>query len=70
MSTRTFIMPPTPEIGSIVNNGRVRMDTAWQGYFGGLQDVSKRVADYVDPTTATAAQIVNALIAAGLMKSE
>ena len=34
-----------------------------------LEDVSGRVADYVDPSTATAADIVNALIAAKLMKA-
>lgn len=39
-------------------------------YLGGIEKLSERQAAYVDPNTASVADVVNALIAAGLMKPE
>lgn len=69
-TTRIFTMPTGGIIGTVNKDGQVQLDDISFRYFGGLQDVSGRVADYVDPGTASAADIVNALIAAKLMKAE
>lgn len=69
MTTRRFVMPKTPEIGTVSQDGKVRLSDGYQKYFGGLEDVSGRVADYVaDVPTAT--QLRDALVAAGLMRAE
>lgn len=68
-TTRIFTMPSGGVIGTVAQNGEVQLSDAFFKYFGGLEDVSGRVAAYVDPSTATAADIVNALIAAKLMKA-
>ena len=64
MSTTKLFKMPT---GSPVDGSRfVR---AWHAYFEGIEDTSGRVAAYVDPSTATAQQIAQAMIDAKLMKS-
>jgi hypothetical protein len=68
-TTRIFIMPSGP-IGTVGEDGSIQLNEPFFKYIGGIEDVTGRVADYVDPSTATAAQIVNALIAAKLMKAE
>ena len=68
-TTRMFSMPTTPVIGT-VEGGNVSLNDEFFKYIGGIEDVSGRVSAYVDPATATAASIVNALIAAKLMKAE
>jgi hypothetical protein len=67
MSTRAYVMPKTPVID---REGKVTLGSGYQGYLGGLEDVSKRVSAYVDPSTATVSTLIAALIAAGLMKAE
>ena len=68
-TTRIFTMPSGGIIGT-VEGGEVRLSDTFSRFLGGLEDVSGRVSAYVDPSTATAASIVNALIAAKLMKAE
>jgi hypothetical protein len=67
MSTKTFIMPKSDgRIGQ--SDGKpVKLDQRWREYLGGLEDVSGRVASELDGT-ATMAELVAALKAAGLMK--
>ncbi len=69
-TTRIFIMPSGGIIGTVSKEGQVQLNDPFFKYFGGIEDTSGRVADYVNPSTGTAAQIINALIAAKLMKSE
>lgn len=68
MSSRKFFMPKNAPIGEVRPSGEVELNQAMFKYLGGLEDVSGRVAANLDPGTATAADIVNALITAGLMK--
>ena len=70
MSTKTYRYPPgTDVIGTAEPNGQVRINRAFADYHRGLEDVSKRVCANLDASTATAEDIVNALIAADLMKA-
>lgn len=69
MPVRKFSMPNTPVIGK-AGDRDVVLNEPFQGYLGGVEKVSKRVAAYVNPTTATASQIATALINAGLMEPE
>lgn len=54
--------------------GDGRLNKVYQGYFGIIETLANnqatRVAEHVPPATATAQQIAEALIAAGLMKGE
>ena len=68
-TTRQFIMPNGSEIGTADKDGAVRLNDAFFKYVGGIEDVTGRVADTLDPATATVADVVNALIAAKLMKA-
>jgi hypothetical protein len=68
-STRIYTMPTGGLIGTVSGN-EVQLNDGFFKYLGGLQDVSGRVAAYVDPSTATTADVVNALIAAKLMQPE
>ena len=70
MTTRVFGMPKTNIIGKVDADGNVRLNPVFHSYFGGLEDVSKRVSAYVDPDTATLADLIAALIAANSMKAE
>lgn len=69
MSTKTYIMPIEPIVARVRPDGTVELTRAMFEYVGGLEDVSARVAAYVDPSTATAAQVAQAMIDAGLMKA-
>lgn len=69
MTTRRFTMPKTPEIGRVTQDGKVVLNEDYHRFLGGIQDVSARVSDYVDPSTATVSTLIAALIAAGQMKS-
>ena len=71
MSTiRSYAMPRETVVGKVNDKGEVVLADGFQKFFGGIEDVTGRVSAYLDPTTATTAQIVNALIAAKLMKPE
>jgi hypothetical protein len=71
MTTRSFTMPRTPEIGTVGADGRVQLNEGFHRYVGGIEVLDKRVADYVDPTSATfEADLIASLIAAGLMRTE
>lgn len=68
--SRTFSMPRNPEIGTVGQDGRVQVNEAFFRYLGGVEETSKRVAAYVDPTSATfQADLIAALIASGQMRS-
>jgi hypothetical protein len=69
MTTRSFTMPRTPEIGTVGADGRVQLNEGYQRYFGGIEVLDKRVAESLE-STATAAEIIAALKAAGLMRTE
>ena len=60
--TKQFIAPKQNKMD--VNN------RAWFAFLTrGIEETSGRVAESLDPDTATVADVVNALKAAGLMKS-
>ena len=67
MSRRRFVMPRSETIGTVDQQGRIKLDEGWHGYLGGVEDTSGRVAAYVSGTP-TATQIRDALVTAGLMK--
>ena len=61
-TTRKYPMPETePFPGQ-------RFNEAWKGFLEGVEDTSGRVAETLDPNTATVADVVNVLKAAKLMK--
>jgi hypothetical protein len=64
--SRTFEMPKTPVIGTVGQNGEVLMNEGAQRYLGGVEVLSKRVAANLS-STATTAELIAALKAAGLM---
>jgi hypothetical protein len=68
-STMIYGMPKTPVIGRVREDGSIEVFDIYHSYFGGIEDISGRVAAYVNPSTATAAQIAQALIDAKLMKA-
>jgi hypothetical protein len=69
-TTRKFVMPTGGIIGRVDGQGNVILNEAFVKYLGGIEDVSGRVSATLDPTTATAADIVNAMLAANQMKAE
>jgi hypothetical protein len=68
-TTRTYGMPQTPVIGRVLPDGSIELFSIYHSYFGGIEDISGRVAAYVNPATATAQQIAQAMIDAKQMKA-
>ena len=62
-------MPVGGVVGTVSQDGQVQLNEVFFKYIGGIEDATGRVSDYVDPTTATLTTLINALIAAKLMKA-
>ena len=62
-------MPTGGQIGSTQRGEPVQLTEPMYEFIAGLEDVSGRVAASLDPSTATIADLINALKSAKLMKS-
>lgn len=68
MTTKSYRMPPGQPLMK-AGQSEVEITPQFYRYLEGLEDVSKRVAEYQDPDTVTLAQLTQALIDANIMKS-
>lgn len=67
MTTQKYQIPSGRMIEQDAN-GEPDVSRETRDYLKGIEDATGRVADFVDPGTATPAQLATAMIAAGLMK--
>jgi hypothetical protein len=70
VSTRKYTMPSTPRIGRVSEETNVELNDGYHAFLGGIEDISGRVCEYVDPATASLTTLIEAMISAGLMKRE
>lgn len=69
MTTRAFQYPPTDEIGTVDDDGKVRINQTWANYLRGLEDASGRVAANL-AAGSTTDQLLAAMKTAGQMKAD
>jgi hypothetical protein len=70
MSTRKYTMPSTPRIGQISEDTNVELNQGYHAYLGGIEDLSGRVCEHLEPGGASLSELITAMIQAGLMKAE